>query len=131
MATNTEIMTSFYTIVRDSTIVPSASIGYDGKSFTPPNTGNWLELSFMPNRGIDQSLSSNAILKQGLLQVNIGGRPNKGIAGLQAIADQVAALFPKNTVLSGIARVSSIPYASDDISMDDRTILPVTISYSE
>jgi hypothetical protein len=131
MATNTEIMTSFHTIVRDSAIVPATLIRYDGKIFTPPDAGNWLELSFMPNRGIDQSLSSNAILKQGLLQVNVGGKSNQGIVGLQSIADQITALFPKNTVLSGIARVSSIPYVSDDISMDDRTILPVTISYSE
>jgi len=131
MTTNTDIAMAFYDKVRDSGIVSTDSIGYDGKVFTTPDSGNWLELSFMPNSGIDQSMSSNNVLKQGLLQVNVGGKPNLGIIELQAIAEQVMALFPKGTVLHELARVSAVPYMSDDISLDDRTLIPVTIAYSE
>lgn len=128
MTTNTEITQAFFTIISGAAL--GYPIAYPSIKFTPPDGGNWLELSFMPNNGIDQGLSSPAQIKQGLLQVNICGKPNCGLIPLQTISDTVAALFQKNTVLSGFVRISKTPYTTDIISLDDRQILPLTIMYS-
>lgn len=129
MTTNAEITAAFFTTV--STAGLGLPIAYPSITFTPPDSGNWLELSFMPNTGIDQGLSSPTVLKQGLLQVNVGGKPNGGLIPLQNIADTVSALFPKNSILSGLVRISRTPYTTDIISLDDRQLLPITILYSE
>lgn len=129
MTTNAQIAGAFFTVVNDAAL--GYPISYPSITFDTPDSGNWLELSFMPNTGIDQGIESPTVIKQGLLQVNVGGQPNGGLIPLQNIADTVAALFPKNSVLSGIVRISRTPYTTDIISLDDRQLLPITIMYSE
>lgn len=129
MTTNAQIAEAFFTTVNDAAL--GYPIAYPSITFDPPDSGNWLELSFMPNTGIDQGIASPTVLKQGLLQVNVGGRPNSGLIPMQAISDTVAALFAKNSVLSGLVRISRTPYTTDIISLDDRQLLPITIEYSE
>lgn len=129
MTTNAEITQAFFEKVSGAAL--GYPIAYPSITFTPPDSGNWLELSFMPNNGIDQGLSSATVISQGLLQVNICGKPNGGLIPLQTISDTVAALFVKNTVLSGLVRVSRTPYTTDIISLDDRQLLPLTIEYSK
>ena len=129
MTTNSQIAEAFYTAI--STAGLGYSIAYPSKTFTPPNTGFWLALSFIPNEGIDQGLSSPTVLQQGLLQVNVCGKPNCGSIDLYDISEQVAAVLPKNTIIAGNVRVSKTPYNTDIISIDDRQILPLTIMYSE
>ena len=129
MTTNVQIATAFFTTV--STGGLGLPIAYPSITFNPPDSGNWLELSFMPNTGINQGIESGTVLKQGLLQVNIAGKPNGGLLPLEAIADTVAALFTQNSTLSGNVRISRTPYTTDIISLDDRQLLPLTIMYSE
>lgn len=129
MTTNAEIAESFFQIVSGAGL--GYPIAYPSINFTPPDSGQWLELSFLPNEGIDQGLSSPTQIKQGLLQVNICGKPDCGLIPLHSISDTVAALFSKNSVLSGFVRISKTPYTTDIISLDDRQILPLTVMYSE
>lgn len=129
MTTNAEIAEAFFTQIKSANL--GYPIAYPSISFTPPDSGNWLELSFMPNDGIDQGIKSPTVLKQGLLQVNICGKPNGGLIPLQDISEQVAAVFPKNQIISGNVRVSKTPYNTDIISIDDRQLLPLTVMYSE
>ena len=129
MTTNVQIAKSFFEIVRDAGLgLPNS---HPTITFDPPDEDNWLELSFMPNTGINQGIESGTVLKQGLLQVNIAGKPNGGLLPLETIADTVAALFAKNSILSGNVRISRTPYTTDIISLDDRQLLPLTIMYSE
>ena len=128
MTTNAEITQAFFEVVDGAGL--GLPIAYPSITFTPPSSGQWLELSFMPNSGIDQGLSSPTLISQGLLQVNICGKTNCGLIPLQTTSDTVAALFPKNSVLSGLVRISKTPYSTDIISLDDRQILPLTIMYS-
>lgn len=126
---NSDILEAFYTIIDAAGL--GVPIAYSGIKFTPPDNGKWLELSYLPNTGIDQSIKSASVLAQGLFQVNVCDRPNTGELALQNLAETVAALFPKNTPINGLARVSRAPYTSSMISLDDRIILPLTVSYSE
>tara|TARA_R110000824_G_scaffold37651_4_gene115758 strand:+ start:700 stop:1089 length:390 start_codon:yes stop_codon:yes gene_type:complete len=129
MTTNAEITQFFFESVDGAAL--GLPIAYPSIKFTPPDAGNWLELSFMPNTGIDQGLQSDRTIKQGLLQINIGGKPNGGLIPLQIISDTVAAIFPKNSILVDLVRISRSPYTTDIISLDDRQLLPLTIMYSE
>ena len=129
MTTNAQIATAFFTTVNTAAL--GYPIAYPSITFDPPDTGNWLELSFMPNTGINPGISSPTVIKQGLLQVNVGGKPNGGLIPLETIADTVAALFPMNSVLSDNVRISRTPYTTDIIPLDDRQLLPITIEYSE
>ena len=126
---NSQILESFFTLMTDAAF--GYPIAYEGIKFCPPDSGPWLELSFLPNEGIDQSLSSDSVLSQGILQVNVCNRPNTGIIELNQIAETVMALFPKSTSIFGLVRVSRSPYTSSVITLDDRQILPISISYSE
>jgi hypothetical protein len=129
MTTNTEITQFFFEAVDGAAL--GYPIAYPSIKFTPPSNGNWLELSFMPNTGIDHGLSSDRTIKQGILKINIGGKPNGGLIPLQNISDTVAAIFPKNSILVDLVRISRSPYNTDIISLDDRQLLPLTIMYSE
>lgn len=126
---NSDITQAFFTAINDAGLgLPTA---FEGTKFTAPQSGQWLELTVLPNNGLDQSLKSNAVLAQGILQVNVCNRPNTGIIPLQQLAETIAALFPKNTIITGLVRVSRQPYTSDSLQLDDRVVLPLTIMYSE
>jgi len=129
MTTNSDIAQAFFSIIDSAAL--GYPIAYPTKSFTPPDSGHWLEVSFMPNSGIDQGLKSGTVLMQGLAQVNVCGRPDTGLIPLHNISEQVGALFPKNLVISGNVRVSKTPYNTDIIPLEDRIILPLTVMYSE
>jgi hypothetical protein len=66
---NSDIIQAFFTQLND------AALGYDiawpNVDFTPPATGIWLEVSHFPNRGIDTTLSSQSVIRQGLFQVSM------------------------------------------------------------
>ena len=129
MSTNTEIISSFFAALDAANL--GYPISYPSITFQTPSTGNWLEVSFMPNEGIDQGIKSPTVVKQGLFQINVCGKPDGGSIPLYTISEQVAAVFPKNTVITGNVRISKTPYNTDIISLDDRQLLPLTMMYSE
>lgn len=126
---NSDITGAFFTLINDAAL--GLPISFEGVKFTPPDSGQWLEVTFLPNQGIDQSMTSNNPVSQGIIQVNACNRPNSGLIPLQKLSETVAALFPKNTIIYDLVRVSETPYTSDMISLDDRLIIPLTIMYSE
>ncbi|MCK2149534.1 DUF4128 domain-containing protein [Marinobacter alexandrii] len=99
---------------------------------TPTGAGAvWLEVTFMPNRGVDDRLANDGYVSpQGMYQVTVVGRPQPEIR-LRVVAEQVQAAFPKGTRISGNIRVGSHPYTTSVLIEADRMRLPVTIEYSE
>lgn len=127
---NSDIIEAFYEMVTASAS-GAGLIAYEGIKYTPPESGQWVEIKHFPNTGVDQSLNSNDVLAQGLFQVNVCNRPNTGILPLYGLAELIIGQLPKSTVITGLVRVSRAPYTSSMISLDDRIILPLTVSYSE
>lgn len=104
---------------------------YPGLSFTPPDTGEWLEVTFLPNRGVDDRLANDGhVSPQGIYQIVCVSRPQSELQ-LRAVAEQVMAAFPKGTPISGNVRVGSHPYTGTLRSDADRMSIAVTIEYSE
>jgi hypothetical protein len=116
-------------------ILIAASLGYDiawlGLPFTPPTSGAWLEVTFLPNRGVDDRLANDGhVSPQGIYQIVCVSRPQSELK-LRAVAEQVMAAFPKGTPISGNVRVGSHPYTGTLRSEADRMSIAVTIEYSE
>jgi hypothetical protein len=116
-------------------ILIAASLGYDiawpGLPFTPPTSGAWLEVTFLPNRGVDDRLANDGhVSPQGIYQIVCVSRPQSELK-LRSVAEQVMAAFPKGTPISGNVRVGSHPYTGTLRSDADRMSIAVTIEYSE
>ena len=106
-------------------------IAWPGFDFAPPASGPWLEVQFMPNQGIDNGLApTDVTVPQGIFQVNVFARPGDGIIGMNAIADDVKALYPKNATITGFIRVQRRPYSMEIEGDPDRMMVMVTIPYS-
>jgi hypothetical protein len=146
-------------------ILIAASLGYDiawpGLPFTPPDTGEWLEVTFLPNRGVDDRLANDGhVSPQGIYQIVCVSRPQSELK-LRAVAEQVMAAFPKGKEIlfsseignegatleldfvnqfyflepvftfRSHVRVGSHPYTGTLRSEADRMSIAVTIEYSE
>lgn len=125
---NQDIMQAFFSTLS------SANLGYPiawpNVPFTPPNSGTWLEVSHFPNRGIDNSIAGQQVIRQGIFQVSVLARQNIGVFDLEQVAAQVAAVFPKLTPLANV-KVSRVPYTTAALSISDgRVELPLTIEYT-
>lgn len=130
--TNNTIYTALITILDNAAL--GYPVSYPGYTRTPPSTGVWLEVSFMPNRGIDDGLANNSdVAPQGIFQVMTVSRPGDGIertGGVQDAAQAVISAFPKGIKVSGLVRVNRHPYQGSTMKEDDRLMIPVTIEYS-
>ena len=107
-------------------------IGWPGLEFTAPTAGPWLEVLFMPNQGIDNGLApTDVTVPQGIFQVNVFARPGDGIIGMNEIADEIKALYPKNATITGLVRVQRNPYSMQIEGDPDRMMVMVTIPYTQ
>lgn len=126
---NNAIYMAAITILQNG--LPVAPIIYPGFPADPPSTGQWVEVSFFPNEGIDNGLSyDSTVIPQGIFQVECFDRPGKGLAAVHALADQVKALYPKGTLLTGSVRVIRSPYEMDLDTEPDRLSMVVSVEYS-
>ena len=109
----------------------SYPISWPGINFTPPTSGAWLEVTFLPNRGVDDRLANDGhVSPQGIYQIVCVSRPQSELQ-LRTVAEQVMAAFPKGTPISGNVRVGRHPYTGTLQTEDDRMSIAVTIEYSE
>lgn len=126
--TNKQIQTAF----NDALI--AASLGYPiafpGVDFTPPQTGVWLEVSYLPNQGIDDGVNANSSrVPRGIYQVMVFDRPGSGVYDALDAAAQVQAVFPKLSAVGGVY-VQKEPYQGSVETQSDRLAIPVTIPYT-
>lgn len=117
-----------------NTILAGAALGYPiawpNVKFTPPNSGVYLRVTHAANRGIDDTLAGQNVIRQGLFQVTIVDHQNEGIIELNTVAGEVAALFPKLTPLADV-RVSRVPYVNSVADVGGGYVqLALTIEYS-
>lgn len=128
MITNNQIQTAFYDALGNAGL--GYEIAYPGVDFTPPDSGEWLEVRFLPNEGVDNGLGySDSYVPQGIFQVSAATRPGNGVIQIGKVADDVAAVFPKGAGV-GPVRVWRHPYQQQFVTMDDRVMIPVTVEYS-
>lgn len=115
---------------------PALPIAYpehsdDGQPFDPETDapdGRYLDVRIFPNRPRAQGLSSMR-LDQGLLQVEVVWKKNKGVIAPAAVADEIIAHFP-NGLSMGPAKVNGQPYASAALSANAEFRMPITIPWT-
>lgn len=129
MATNSQILSAFYGVLHGSSL--GYPISWPGYNFTPPSQGFWLEVSFLPNRGVDDRLADDGhVSPQGILQITVCGRPGDEVA-LREVAEEVQQVLPKGTPILPPLRVTRSPYTLSVIYAKDRMMLPVSVEYTE
>lgn len=117
----------FCSAARDASSLPTS---YPAQPFTPPATGQWLQVVWTQNGGIDYALSDDdAGVRIGFFRVLVHGR-KVSAAALQATADVLMTAIPKGTQL-GDAYVSRAPEATGpvDSAADGSTFVTVTWRY--
>lgn len=109
---------------------PEIAVLFDGVGGAPPDTGDWVEAKYFPNRPQHYGIKAGEALSlfgfcQALICIRPGGGLNRGLD----IARDVIAYFDTGTVL-GPAYVHRPPYVSSVITEPDRLMFPVTIPYA-
>jgi hypothetical protein len=127
--TNNQIYTALINLLHNATL--GYPVAYPGYNFTPPDTGVWLEVMFMPNRGIAYDTgNTEEVTPQGLFQVTVYDRPGNGVNALDTAAEAVKAVFPKGTAIAGTVRVQEPPYFLSLDAEGGMMMKVVTIPYS-
>ena len=116
-------------------ILIAASLGYPiawpGIDFTRPDSGEWLEVTFLPNRGVDDRLANDSeVSPQGIYQVVVASRPQSEIR-LRVVAQTVQAVFTKGTRIADNVRVTRHPYTGTLQAESSRMSIAVTVEYGE
>lgn len=106
-------------------------VSYPGIAFTPPDTGQWLEVLAFWNGGGDLGLEAGSdAYDQGFFRVMICGRTGAGLGKIQDIADDLRGEFPINTKFGG-ARTERTPTFGGPITDDARKVIyiPMTVRW--
>jgi hypothetical protein len=108
---------------------PPLTVAYPNISFTPPDSGQWLELQFFPNETRNAVMGDDGPSDHvGFFQLGCCERPGIGLSSVATLAGLVIAAFPKGTEFS-VGRLDRKPWISSVLEDDARVMLPVTIPY--
>lgn len=136
MATSTEARIMALLFARLGTLTGAAGalpIAWPNVSFTPPASGKFLRVDFIPNR-VDRLFigSGEPHQMQGLMQVSVMWPLNVGTDAPQDIAGAVAAAFPVGDPLWDAdlrVRIVQRPAVAGVIVEDTRIMVPVTVEW--
>jgi hypothetical protein len=110
---------------------PVIPVSYPGESYDPPSdaTTTWFEVRLFMGDTRDYGLSDEGpAVVEGVFRIGVAGKPPIGLYPLLARAKDIVDEFTKGTVF-GTALVDRKPAIGGPIEFDDRTIVPVTISW--
>jgi hypothetical protein len=126
---NNTIKQALFSMLNDAAL--GYPIGWPAIKFTPPDTGQWLEVSFAPNSDLDNGLSYNSgFIPRGIFQVTVFDRPNGGTFTAGTISEQIQTLFAKGTAITGQVRVVNRPDIMQMDAMDNQFGIAVSVEYS-
>lgn len=111
---------------------PALPVAMPDVSFAPPTSGKYLRVDLFTNAPFWEGLKSGKI-DQGLLQVTVVWPRNTGAIAIRKAVADVLAHFPKGLALFGPAarvRVNKEPWEASPIIEDDKTSIPITISWT-
>lgn len=122
------IENDFFTVIESLNL--GYPIAYTAIDFTPPQNSLWLEVKVFRNSGQDLGIAHNSSkIEEGLFQITVCDRPNKGIINMTTVANGIVAALPRGTVI-GDVYIKKQPYLMQIIDMEDRVMLPITMQYS-
>lgn len=126
---NNTIKQALFSMLNDAAL--GYPIAWPAIKFTPPDSGQWLEVGYAPNLDLDNALEyTSGYISRGIFQVIVYDRPNGGSFTAGAIAEQVQDLFAKGANIVDQVRVVKRPEILPMDAMDDRFGIVVSIEYS-
>ena len=110
---------------------PPIPVALEGVPLTrPTNSTFYFELFFLPSTTTTVTLGARHIRQRGMVQINVWTVDGHGSGALEAMADQVAALYPvvpitQNTIIT--------KYPATGVQRQDSTwrCIPVYVSYRQ
>jgi len=121
---NSSILDAF--INHLSTTLP---VAYQGINFTPPDSGEWLEVKFFPNPNNRLFIGSNDPVEvRGIFQITVCYRPGSGVINGAETAQSIIDQYPQDAAI-GSVKVELKPWDSGPIEEDERISHPITIRY--
>lgn len=73
---------------------PPISVAIEGKAFTKPKQGNYLEVVFEAPAVMNPTVDVTRVRKYGVIQILCFIETNRGVGPLEILTDSVAQLFP-------------------------------------
>lgn len=129
--TNTQLFNDIYAKVKAFAISQGVPLGFEFNSFTPPESGAWLELS-IANNDRDFDLNKSPLFRRGILQINVGIKKDDGDTLQRSLIDEIELNFPIGTLLSGTIKTTSNPKAEPPFIRDSTDyISQVSFEYNE
>lgn len=111
------------------TFSPPLSVGFPGLPFTPPSTGQWLELKLFSNGNEDYGLADDGPSNDyGFFRVILNTRPGDGFVNPADVTDAACVAWRKGTMIAE-ARVERPPSVMGPVTEPDRIQWPVTVRY--
>lgn len=112
---------------------PPLRIAWPNTKFTPPASGDWLEVAYLPNTNVNQFLASDdETLHRGLFQVTVVSELDKGLTAPLDLAGAVVERFASGTILYGDGfkiRVTDKPSVASPIKDAPNLRTPVTVRW--
>lgn len=108
--------------------VPPIPIAFQGRPFTKPTDGEFLEAFLLPNVTLHKEVSATRKTYFGLFQINCWARSGKGVGAVEQLAQDVIDLFP---ILpkTGAVSIEKTPYAESPDLDNGWLIVPVLVQY--
>ena len=75
---------------------PPIPVAYEGVTFVKPTTGPYLEVVFLDSSAMNATVDASRIRKFGTFQINCYVEDGHGMKSLDALTDNIIALFPVN-----------------------------------
>jgi hypothetical protein len=108
---------------------PATPVAYPGINFTPPSTGEWIELSWFPNETLNYGIPNDGpSIHRGFVQAMAYTRPGAGVVGVTQLASAIISTYAKGLEVGG-ATIERKPWMSSVIQEGDKIMVPVTIPY--
>lgn len=127
---NSEAYNAFATMLASFAQAQGVPVAFPGVNFTPPDSGLWLEASWVPNVPLNYGIGDDGPTQErGLAVVTVCGRPGGGIGAVLALAEAVRQAFGKGTRL-GPVRVYAKPALNQLPAEPARLACVVTAQWS-
>jgi hypothetical protein len=75
---------------------PPIPVAYEGVPFVKPTNGPYLEILFLDSASMNATVDASRIRKYGTFQINCYTLDGKGMRELEALTENIIALFPVN-----------------------------------
>lgn len=113
---------------------PALPIAWQNKSFTPPSSGSYLRAFILPAPTESHDLKGDHRKYSGVFQVSVVAPRDTGPGAAEAIAEEIAALFPMSLRMAIASPAFDLILASPmqiarGIDEPDRYVVPVSAQY--